>query len=177
MSPVVLAIVSIFASTECFAESADIGATIIYTGDCIKFDGNNKNTNYCESSVTNLRYADGYDSFQFRTMPKNNNESDRDNTSFVGSQWGRSSLLGNTDLFMTLKQVILSNIAHKYQEIKTTYNGQCVLSFSRNNTRKTADVIKIWCEYTDGRGGHALGLENITNIEYHQLMDFETYDR
>jgi hypothetical protein len=75
---------------------------------------------------------------------------------------------------MPLEQVIFSNAAHNKQLIKV-YKGQCVLTFSSEINRHAPDVRKIWCEYSDGKDGHALALTNIKNADQVILKDYSVY--
>jgi hypothetical protein len=59
---------------DCISAPAEPAAAMTFTGECIKFDGSDENHNYCENTVSDLRFADGYDSLQFKTLPKNNND-------------------------------------------------------------------------------------------------------
>jgi hypothetical protein len=80
---------------DCISAPAEPAAAMTFTGECIKFDGSDENHNYCENTVSDLRFADGYDSLQFKTLPKNNNDLDRDVTSFVGIHWLHTDKLGS----------------------------------------------------------------------------------
>ena len=115
-------------SSECFGQTAKIDAVLEFTGQCVKYEQDTEDHNYCENIVRNLRYADGYESFQFRTPTKSRNDSDRDNIVFVGSHWGDNKgagdakKLGDEMIFMTLEQVVLSNAARNSQTIKQSNN-------------------------------------------------------
>ena len=163
------------------AETDNIGALADFTGKCTKFEGKSEIKDYCEDTVHNFRFMAGYDSFQFRTPAKSNDDQDCDVIAFVGSQWGNNKdqkgaeKLGDNMTFMTIKQVIFSNVAHHFQEGKQ-YRGQCVFVFKTAESRAGSDVTKIWCEYEDEHhGGHAFALEDVTNFELHRVMNFSDY--
>ena len=65
------------------AETDNIGALPGFTGKCTKFEGKSEIKDYCEDTVHDFCFVDGYDLFQFRTPAKSNDDQDRGVIAFV----------------------------------------------------------------------------------------------
>jgi hypothetical protein len=164
------------------ADSEKIGAVMQFFGQCARYDDTKEDDHYCETHVDNIRYVDGFDSFQFRTPPKSSIEQDREITEFIGSHWGNNKSghgaenLSDNMTFMVINQVVFSNIFRKVRDVKP-YKGQCVLEFNTAESRDAASINKIFCEYSDGKESHGLSLDKITKLEPMIIQDFMKYGK
>ncbi len=156
------------------AQPATPAAVIEHTGQCIQFTEDKEVS--CQSTVSNVRFVDGYDSFQFRIQ-------DKDSGSelvfaFIGAGYetnkagGEASKLADTMVFMPLKQVNVMNMKTK-KNVLRSHPGQCVLEFNAKDARDFNQLRKIWCEYYDGKQGKAFGLMDISESK----MASKRFDR
>lgn len=133
------------------AKNSHIKSALSFVGECVRKIDGIEDRAYCDGNIMNLKFDDGYTSFQFGSKEKTEKNRYKESISFVGPGLAKHDVDGKNITYMPVEEITLFDGVRMKTNNQKVKDSVCILRFTGEEL-KPSDLTYLQCHYKkDGK--------------------------